>query len=69
MTAPAQLPPFVEAAATPSGDLRAAELRRVTQMLDDRLDGLVGSVPARLRGLIPAALTQLAIRRSPPSPT
>jgi hypothetical protein len=68
MNAP-ELPPFVHAEETPLADPRAAELRRVTQMLDDRLEGLFAAVPARLRALIPAALTQLAIRRSPPSPT
>jgi hypothetical protein len=58
MPVPADLPPFVHAEETP-----LAELRRVVQLLDDRLDDALAAVPARLRGLIPAALMQLAARR------
>jgi hypothetical protein len=60
MHAPTEVPPFIHA----EDD---ADLRRVAQLLDDRLEQLLAGVPARLRGLIPAALLQLAARRAPPT--
>jgi len=43
-----------------------AEVQRVVNLLEDRLEAAMDAVPARLRRWIPAALLQLAVGRSAP---